>query len=325
MGPLNTKNPVKILIADDNHTFAYQAAQTLENAGFSVKITLSGKEASNLLLSWKPRILIANLLLPETNALELLQKLKKNRKEYDLDTQLIVVSSHNHANNVIQTLKQGAVDYIIKPITYPELVQRVVLQLHRHKKVSPQKNWQHQDSSASAFLFYLTELMVKLASQEKNINKALFHITNMIASKMDGIRCNLVQLQPLQTGIILCSSDNFEARGIKIDLNKYPEILSCIGTKETQIIDDISKDPHLAQWASHLNDIQFQGLIIAPLIESHGNVFGVLSLKLLESRKPVSNSEIRFITIASHLISSLIQEKSGFPIVDIQSKSQEAS
>ena len=58
------QNRLKILIADDDGQFSRRAADYLIEHGFDCRFVSSGAEAMRQIKSWKPRLVLADLILP---------------------------------------------------------------------------------------------------------------------------------------------------------------------------------------------------------------------------------------------------------------------
>jgi len=64
-----------ILIVEDEATLAKNICRYLENAGFEVQVTDTGKSAMEKLVSYKPDIILLDYRLPDTNGLDLLSRI----------------------------------------------------------------------------------------------------------------------------------------------------------------------------------------------------------------------------------------------------------
>src|SRR5262245_1921905 len=116
MKPDRTK--IRVLIADDDNLLSRRLADYLGMNGFEARVVSSGKDARSQILDWRPRFVLADLMLPDGNALTLVDFIKgeKTLKQKPID--VLVMSGHNVAANVQQSLSRGARDYIVKPFKH---------------------------------------------------------------------------------------------------------------------------------------------------------------------------------------------------------------
>ena len=66
----------KILIADDNKSFAFVLAEYLQDKGYEADVALDGEEASEKLLTEEYDLLILDILLPKKDGFELIEDLR---------------------------------------------------------------------------------------------------------------------------------------------------------------------------------------------------------------------------------------------------------
>ncbi len=305
---MNYKNRLKILIADDDGQFSRRASDYLNDHGFDSRFVNNGKEAQRVIKEWKPRLVICDLLLPEGNALDILKFIKDNEVTSKHNINLMVVSGHNSLSNVKQTFKHGAVDYLVKPMEFEDLLKRVVFQLRRTRRIQEFDKTVVGNPEEASFLLYLTELVLRTSAVEKDASEALFNITKMVASKMDGVRCNIVRyISPIE-GVVVSSSDDRKAAGIELNLQKYPEIISSVTSGETIAIDNLDSDSDLKIIKHLFKDISFNSLLVCP-IQCNKEIYGVLSIRMPKERKPVTNNEMRFIAMAALIAGLVVNNK----------------
>src|SRR5690242_11760093 len=105
---------IRVLIADDDTILSRRLADYVSKRGFEARVCANGSEARQHILDWKPRFVLADLMLPEGNALELIDFIKGEKALRHNFINVLVMSGHNVATNVKQALARGAKDYIVK-------------------------------------------------------------------------------------------------------------------------------------------------------------------------------------------------------------------
>lgn len=112
----------KILAIDDEPIILDLIKYNLENEEYSVDICTSAKEALNINLSIYNLILL-DVDMDAANSIELTNLIKQNAKT--THTPIIILSENKSKHNVIDWLRLGADDYILKPLSMPRLLARV--------------------------------------------------------------------------------------------------------------------------------------------------------------------------------------------------------
>ena len=114
----------KVLVIDDDKYARSISKKILMGFGYEVKSTEDGIEGLKIMLEYHPDIVLLDLMMPMISGIGVLQKMRKI-PELD-DIQVIMVSANSEMKQVQAALKLGAVDYLIKPATQGQLVNRIV-------------------------------------------------------------------------------------------------------------------------------------------------------------------------------------------------------
>ncbi|MBS7254290.1 sigma-54-dependent transcriptional regulator [Flavobacterium branchiicola] len=114
-------NKENILIVDDNFEMLNILQRTIKALNYHTYKASSVNEAIEVLKSNSIDLLITDLDMPEINGIELL----KYTKEHFPFLSKLVVTGMPSIDNVITSLKSGAVDYITKPFTNSELITAI--------------------------------------------------------------------------------------------------------------------------------------------------------------------------------------------------------
>ena len=105
------KQALKILIADDELLIRRSLKLAGEIRGHIMKEVGNGKEALSLWSSFTPDLAFIDILMPEMDGLELLEKIPKDSK-----TKIIIISAHDELNEE-DLKKKGAKIFVKKPFT----------------------------------------------------------------------------------------------------------------------------------------------------------------------------------------------------------------
>ena len=106
-------NPsAKLLIIDDDEAVRISLAAYLEDSGFEVEQASNGFAGLELFERDRPDLVICDLRMPQIDGLELIRRFT----EMDRPAPVIVVSGAGVMTDVVEALRLGAADYLIKPL-----------------------------------------------------------------------------------------------------------------------------------------------------------------------------------------------------------------
>ena len=104
--------PNKILVVEDDAMVRGYLATVLTDEGYSVTVRSSGKAAKELLKKEAFDLVLTDLIMPEFTGLDLLKFIRKNR----LNSEVIILTAFSDMDSVLGALREGADDFLIKPI-----------------------------------------------------------------------------------------------------------------------------------------------------------------------------------------------------------------
>jgi DNA-binding response OmpR family regulator len=117
------------MVVDDDEEIVEMTRLILESGGYQVIRALSGEEALKSVSSAQPDLILLDINMPGMDGWEILKLLK-----VDEETQGIPVAMFSikfELRDKVHGLKEGAFDYITKPFSYDELLERVDRIFHR--------------------------------------------------------------------------------------------------------------------------------------------------------------------------------------------------
>lgn len=308
MRPVPRHMQIKVLIADDDNQMSRRLADHLIENGFDVRTASNGKEARAQILDWKPKFLLADLMLQEGNALELIDFIKGEKQLRHQFINVMVMSGHNIAQNVKLAFQRGAKDYIVKPFRHEDILKRLVFHSRNYRGLSEIAAKDFHMFDESGLMLHLTDLVLRQALGRGTLEDILFNLTRMVSLKVDGVRCNVVQCLDQRQGVVVTSNDDRNAAGIQIDLYKYPEIVHVMNTGGLIAIENLEESIELKHIKENMKNISFNSMIVCP-VSRRNEPFGVLSLRLPPEKQTISDNEIRFVEIVSHVVSLVLSNE----------------
>ena len=124
----NGREPAPILVVDDDPNTLRFVRDALVSAGYAATLTGDPREFPRLLRAQKPRLVLLDLMLPETGGMELMEQVPELAEG---EVPVIFISAYGGDETVAKALTMGAADYIAKPFSPTELIARVQAVLRR--------------------------------------------------------------------------------------------------------------------------------------------------------------------------------------------------
>ncbi len=112
---------LKILVVDDEKEFASTLAERLSMRGLDVKIALGGETALEMMASDPPEVMLLDVLMPGMGGLEVLRKTRSSHP----NTKVILLTGHGSTRDGMEGMRQGACDYLMKPVKIEELMAKL--------------------------------------------------------------------------------------------------------------------------------------------------------------------------------------------------------
>ena len=113
----------KVLIVDDSKTETMVLTEMLKMHGYLVSSAEDGEQALALMAIEKPELILLDVVMPGRNGFQLTRALTRHPEYADIP--IILCSSKNLETDKVWGLRQGAKDYITKPVSEPELLAKI--------------------------------------------------------------------------------------------------------------------------------------------------------------------------------------------------------
>jgi len=123
----DSNNGRHILIVDDEPLVRRSLSELLTLSGYVVSAASNGREALDLLKSYTTDIIITDMKMPEMDGMHLLKQIKTDYP----DIPVILITGYGSIENAVDAIKEGAYDYITKPIVDSEIkivIERLIKQ-----------------------------------------------------------------------------------------------------------------------------------------------------------------------------------------------------
>ncbi len=112
-----------ILIIDDSPTDVHVFSTYLEKHGYTVSSASSGEQGIEMAKERSPDLILMDLVMPGMNGFQATRSLSRDPKTAAIP--VIIVSTKNMETDRVWGLRQGAKDYLIKPASEQQLLNRI--------------------------------------------------------------------------------------------------------------------------------------------------------------------------------------------------------
>ncbi|MGD7043889.1 response regulator transcription factor [Jeotgalibacillus proteolyticus] len=162
-----------VLVVEDEKNLARFIELELKHEGYSVDVSLDGREGLTLALEKNFDIILLDLMLPSLNGMEVCRRIRQVKK-----TPVIMITAKDGVMDRVSGLDSGADDYIVKPFAIEELLARMRALTRRTAET---------DSSDPTTILKFRELKVDLDSyrvtrenHEITLTKKEFDLLHML-------------------------------------------------------------------------------------------------------------------------------------------------
>jgi two-component system OmpR family response regulator len=133
-------NATRVLVVDDEQNIAEVVSMALRFEGFTVEAASCGRDALAAIASFKPHLVVLDVMLPDIEGFEVARRLGAQRA----NVPIIFLTARDATEDKIRGLTGGGDDYMTKPFSLEELVARIRTILRRTGAAAP-------DSSVLSF------------------------------------------------------------------------------------------------------------------------------------------------------------------------------
>jgi twitching motility two-component system response regulator PilH len=113
----------KILLVDDSKTELHFLSDQLARRGYAVRTAENGEEAMRRLGEEKPDLILMDVVMPGQNGFQLTRSLTRDPRFADIP--VIMCTSKNQETDKVWGLRQGAKDYVVKPVDADLLAAKI--------------------------------------------------------------------------------------------------------------------------------------------------------------------------------------------------------
>ena len=102
----------RVLVVEDDRSTRLGLAELIKTWGFTTDVALDGEEALQKIASFRPAIIVTDLVMPRMGGLEVLRAVQ----EQGGDIATLILTAQGSVETAVEAMKQGAYDYLTKPV-----------------------------------------------------------------------------------------------------------------------------------------------------------------------------------------------------------------
>jgi DNA-binding response OmpR family regulator len=118
----------KVLLVDDEEEFVVTLAERLRMRGIQAETELDGAAALNKLETFKPQVVVLDLMMPGMSGLTVLERIKQLYPQMEV----ILLTGIGSTSEGVTGMKLGAFDYLMKPLQIEELIEKIGLAVNKN-------------------------------------------------------------------------------------------------------------------------------------------------------------------------------------------------
>jgi twitching motility two-component system response regulator PilH len=112
-----------ILLVDDSKTELHYLSDLLAKRGYKIRTAENGEEAMRRLEEGKPDLILMDVVMPGQNGFQLTRAITRDPRFVDVP--VIMCTSKNQETDKVWGMRQGARDYVVKPVNADELIGKI--------------------------------------------------------------------------------------------------------------------------------------------------------------------------------------------------------
>lgn len=172
------KGRINLLIVDDEPEILNFLGMMFEENAYGVQMAESGDHALALLQQNQVDVLISDIRMPGMDGLELMRQ----AQQYDPDLQYIFMSGHSDVDTAVIAMKEGALNFLLKPVEF-EALEKNVFQAVCKKKRKQERAEQNRELA-----YYQEQLEKKVSSQTLALEQANEVLKTEVAARIEAER-----------------------------------------------------------------------------------------------------------------------------------------
>jgi DNA-binding NtrC family response regulator len=129
-----------VLVADDELGIRMSLAEVLRDAGYRVEVAADGSAALDALANNDFSVVVSDLRMPGADGLAVMRR----AREISPRTIVFLMTAHATIDTAVEALRQGAMDYVLKPVVFDDLLAKIARALEHRQAVWEAQHLRHE-------------------------------------------------------------------------------------------------------------------------------------------------------------------------------------
>ncbi|MCK6527727.1 PAS domain S-box protein [Myxococcota bacterium] len=284
---------LRVLVVDDDALFRAVVGDLLRAHGFAVDEATTGEDGLAQARIRAPDLVLLDMMLPDLDGVEVCRQFKAGGPERA--PPVIAVSALDGRRDVDDAYGAGVDDYLVKPPREIELIARVEAQIRaRADRLALLREKREQE--------ILVELSHVLAGSP-DVDAMLDAAAGRLAEALSVWRCSILLVDEEHPGwvVLAATSDSPAARGLRLDLDLYPEVREVLQSARPLVLPDVRAAELLRPVATSLRGAPHDAAMLFPILD-HGHAVGALFVRDARGGRGFSEREANFGQIVANAI-----------------------
>jgi len=285
-------NLPSVLVVDDEKGIRQGTKRVLEGEGYEVTVAENGNEGISLAENRDFDLALIDLKMPDINGIDVLKKVKERHP----NTVCFITTAFASYNNAIESTKTGAFDYIPKPFTSEELIQKMRDGYHKRQLLLEEEKWRKERE----------ERLLEIAFEKTRLRTIINSISDgVLVINKDG---EAVLFNPAALKFLGLNNITVGEKIIDELHPKISELINGILFPETFGIKSYSTVVHVK------TDYElYVDATCSPVPHPDGSLAGVaVVLKDITELKQIEHLKSQFVSMVSHEVKAPIAAVYGF-------------
>ncbi len=296
----------RILVVDDELFYRELVRDVLEKDGHQVQSAANARETLDLIKQAKPDLALVDIVLPGSmDGLTLLFKIKSQYPGLPV----VMLSAHEDKQMILTSLRRGAFDYLLKPISPQELKRAVDRALEHHQLIRDRDEKLVRLSRLEEGAGQLADFIKgKLQIEElANAYRILETTVELVGQVLDCERVSIMLLDPTQNSLRVAVSKGMSKALIKKQSKEPGKSISAwvLENKKPVLVKNMKEDDRF-QASEDPGQYKTNSFVIAPLIVA-GEVVGTINANDKSDGATFGEDDLMFLQTFSHQVALTLQ------------------
>ncbi|MEW8027862.1 MAG: response regulator [Candidatus Thiodiazotropha sp.] len=121
--PVSSQSKARVLVVDDSPTEIHIFKKILEKQGYQILVAKDGQEGVDIAIQELPDIILMDVVMPVLNGFQATRQLKNNESTANIP--VIMVTTKGQQTDKNWGMRQGATEYLVKPVAPAELLHKI--------------------------------------------------------------------------------------------------------------------------------------------------------------------------------------------------------